>query len=356
MRGFVRMLMVVVSVGACAPQTEEVPPPLDFAETPQLEEQQSGTQALLQAVSIVSERIVWVSGHEGTILRTTNGGATWEARSTPSGDSLQFRDIHGFNGERAVAMTAGTGDLSRIYRTQDGGMTWSLVFTMPEPEGFLDCLDFLDEGHGFVYGDAVDTAPYLLETVDGGATWERVPGNLLPSAGPGEGGFAASGTCARAAPDGSFWVATGAGGNARLLSLAPEGGDWRAQDIPVVRGNAAGLTTVAFGGAGSGLALGGDLGQMEGRTENIVVTSDGGRSWVAGGQLQLLGPVYGTDFVPGTQVAIAAGPAGADLTRDGGRSWASMAADSYWAVDLAASGVGWMVGPDGRVVRIALVG
>ncbi len=62
--------------------------------TPRVELQQSGVQVLLQAVSPVSERVVWVSGHGGTWLRTLDGGATWSGGTVPNADTLQFRDVH----------------------------------------------------------------------------------------------------------------------------------------------------------------------------------------------------------------------------------------------------------------------
>jgi len=302
----------------------------------------------------VTDQIVWISGHQGEILRSLDGGETWRSRLTLSLDSLQFRDIHGFDAQNAVVLSAGTGPLSRIYRTVDGGSTWTVSFLMDEDAGFLDCLDFLDEKHGFAYGDAVDRSPYLLETTDGGTSWSRVAPDLLPQAGSGEGGFAASGTCARVAPGGRFWVATGAGGNARLLNRAPHGGPWTAIEAPVVRGDAAGLTTVAFASPEIGLALGGDLAQMEARTPNVILTSDGGVTWSPGGPLRIVGPVYGSAFWEGSPVALAVGPGGADLSEDRGRSWSELADQSFWAVDVAPEGVGWMAGPEGRISRVRL--
>lgn len=339
-------------LGGCGGTQVEIPERLRVRAT--LEPQQSGTTALLQAISVVSDETVWVSGHEGEILRSLDGGETWRSRLTLSLDSLQFRDIHGFDAEEAVVLSAGTGPLSRIYRTADGGATWTLSFFMDEDAGFLDCLDFLDGSHGFAYGDAIDQSPYLLETRDGGRTWSRVPAHLLPSAGTGEGGFAASGTCARVAPGGRFWIATGAGGNARLLHRAMDGAGWEAIEAPVVRGDAAGLTTVAFASPEIGIALGGDLAQMDARTRNVIVTVDGGTTWEPGGQLRMLGPVYGSAFWEGAPVAIAVGPGGADLTEDRGRSWDELAEETYWAVEISEGGLGWMVGPEGRITRVRL--
>src|SRR5690606_8757830 len=72
--------------------------------------------ALIFAVHASSENVVWASGTAGTILRTIDGGANWERRAAPGGDSLQFRDIHGFGPDTAFVLSIGNGESSRVYR------------------------------------------------------------------------------------------------------------------------------------------------------------------------------------------------------------------------------------------------
>src|SRR5688500_4155588 len=160
-----------------------------------LEEQRSGTTRLLQAVSPVDSSVVWASGHVGTWLRTTDGGRTWSSGVVPDADSLEFRDVHAASASEAWLLSAGPGDRSRIYHTADAGRSWALQWTIGEPTGFYDCLDFWDGRRGVVYGDAVDGQLRILRTEDGGRSWRLVPGAGLPAALSGEGGFAASGTC-----------------------------------------------------------------------------------------------------------------------------------------------------------------
>ncbi len=61
---------------------------------PLITTQTVATRQLLQAVSVVSNEVVWVSGHGGTWARTEDGGATWTAGVVPGADSLQFRDLY----------------------------------------------------------------------------------------------------------------------------------------------------------------------------------------------------------------------------------------------------------------------
>ncbi|MDH3225070.1 MAG: oxidoreductase, partial [Gemmatimonadota bacterium] len=223
----------------------------------------SGTDAVLQAVSPVSGGVVWVSGHEGVILRSLDGGLTWVAVPPPAGDTLQFRDVKAFSREEAVVLSAGTGSLSRIYRTGNAGRSWSTSFLMEHPKGFLDCLDFWDGRRGFAYGDAIDGHPYVLLTEDGGRSWRRAPVQGLPAARGGEGGFAASGTCAVAGEGGRGWIATGAEGSARVLRTTDHGSSWSASDLPLARGPMAGAFTIAVHAGEPIMILGGDLGREE---------------------------------------------------------------------------------------------
>ena len=68
---------------------------------PMASELESGTDALLQAVSAVDASVVWVSGHEGAVLRSVDGGMTWSLRPVQTLDSLQFRDVHAFDAQMA---------------------------------------------------------------------------------------------------------------------------------------------------------------------------------------------------------------------------------------------------------------
>lgn len=48
-------------------------------------------------------------GSAGMILRTVDGGRSWERRDPPGAQELQFRDIEAFDARTAVALTIGEG-------------------------------------------------------------------------------------------------------------------------------------------------------------------------------------------------------------------------------------------------------
>ncbi|MCH2452046.1 MAG: hypothetical protein MK221_02435 [Gemmatimonadetes bacterium] len=318
--------------------------------------QQSQTTALLQAVSVVNQDTVWASGHEGTYMLTVDGGLNWTARILPGAEMLEFRDVEAFSGSTAYLLSAGTGDLSRIYRTGDSGDSWSLQFVMDHPEGFLDCMAFWDEQVGIAYGDAVDEELFLLRTIDGGDSWDRIEKSALPDAQVGEGGFAASGTCVATDSHSRGWVATGNGENARVLYTKDRGETWNSSVTPVVGGSSAGLTSLAFMGGGDVLAMGGVIGNDTVLTDNVALSEDHGETWTIAGAPEILGPIYGSSIVPGmpTATVVIVGPDGGDVSLDGGMSWIPITRETYWAVGFASPEAGWLVGPQGRITRFSL--
>ncbi|HEX6938871.1 MAG TPA: YCF48-related protein [Longimicrobiales bacterium] len=325
---------------------------------PTLTPQESGTTALLQAVSAVSDRIVWVSGHRGTVLRTTDGGRSWQRLEVPGADSLEFRDIHAVDERTAYLLSAGPGELSRIYKTTDGGRSWTLQFRNAAPDAFYDCLAFWDERRGIVFSDAVAGEVILRTTDDGGAHWTRVPPDRVPDAQPGgEGAFAASGTCVVAGPGGRGWIGTGAAPQARVFRTEDFGRTWSVTTTPVVAGDVAGIFTLAFRDALHGVALGGDLDRPDAHTDNVAVTADGGRTWSLAGRTRLPGAVFGAAYVPGapTPTLVAVGPGGMDYSFDEGRSWAPADTAAYWAVGFARENASESAGRMGVSVRSAYI-
>ncbi len=347
MRSQITLIMLIGATLACQPAKEIAP---------SVEQQVSGTHALLQAVSVVTQDTVWVSGHDGTYVCTTDGGTTWTAGVVPGADTLQFRDVHAVNGSTAYLLAAGPGDMSRIYKTVDAGTSWELQFVNDQPEAFFDCLDFWDADHGVAFSDAVDGAFVILKTNDGGAAWGRLPAASVPDAQEGEGSFAASGTCLSISGDRHGWIGTGAADTARILVTRDRGLSWHAVNTPIIGGDAAGIAALAFADTLTGWAFGGDIGNTDTFTDNVAATSDGGSTWTLLDHPTFTGAIYGASIVPyaPSPSLVVVGPGGMDYSIDGGSSWVSLDTLTYWAVDFASPRAGWAVGPRGRIARVAL--
>ena len=324
------------------------------AQSPVLTDQSMKSSVRFQAVSAVSGQVAWISGTRGSWARTLDGGATWQAGMVPGADSLEFRDVQAASADTAWLLAAGNGDKSRIYKTSNGGRTWSIQFVSTDQRAFFDCIAFWDSKRGIAISDAVEKDFILLRTEDGGSTWNRVTG--LPAAVEGEGLFAASGTCLLTGSDGFAWFGTGAARTARIGRSLDYGKTWTITKTPIVQNTtSSGITSLAFWDTHRGLAVGGDLNVTRERTANVAISEDGGATWWPGGNLAFLGPAYGSAVVPGRSLtAIAVGPGGSAWTTDGGANWQPIDTRDYWSVGFAANGTGWMVGPAGRIVRVEI--
>ena len=310
---------------------------------------------MLQAVSAPSELVVWVSGHQAAVLRSADGGSTWEQLTVPGAadDSLEFRDVYAVNADTAWLLAAGPGSRSRIYRTTDGGRTWDIQFMNPGSSAFYDCFDFWDEKRGVALSDAVDGHLLIRRTTDGGAHWHLPPADSLPLAQKGEGGFAASGTCVITLAGRFAWIGTGAADTARVLRSADSGRTWQAVATPIAAGSFAGIATLAFRDTLHGMVLGGLLDKPNQFSDNVAVTDDGGRTWRLTRRPGFSGAVYGAAVVPGRAGGVVAvGPRGLAYSGDNGAKWKTLDTLSYWSVGFASPHLGWAVGPAGRITRI----
>ncbi|MGW7051447.1 WD40/YVTN/BNR-like repeat-containing protein [Streptomyces sp. NPDC054887] len=304
-----------------------------------------------RGLSAVSRQTAWVAGSKGTVLRTEDGGRNWLNVSPPGG--LEFRDVEAFDSRRAVALAIGEGEASRIFRTDDGGATWTESFRNTDPRAFYDCLTFFDRRNGLAMSDPVDGKYRILSTGDGGRTWRVLPDAGMPAAHPGEAGFAASGQCLVSAGSRDVWLATGGGPTGRVLHSADRGLTWTATDAGIPAGDPArGVFGLAFRDRRHGIAVGGDYRAGQESPKAAALTGDGGTTWQ---QSSTPPPAYrsGVTWLPHTKSsALAVGPTGTDLTRDGGRTWRTIDTGSYDTVDCTRDGACWAAGEKGRAARL----
>lgn len=310
----------------------------------------SGTNALLQAVSAPSAAVVWVSGHRGAVLRSTDGGRSFVLRPVLEAGRLQFRDIAALDADTAWILSAGNGEQSRIYRTDDGGATWALQFTNPDSAAFYDCLTFFDSRTGVAFSDAVGGHTLILRTTDGGTTWTHLSADAVPAPLEGEGAFAASGGCVTSVGKHHGWIATG-GPGARLFRTEDAGATWTVHATPLVRGASGGMTAAAFRDPARGIAVAGRIDQMNADTAAAAVgiSDDGGRSWRLVTRPPRAGAPFGVAWV-GERVLVV-GPGGLFLTDDLGSTWTTLDQRAFWSVGSYGS-TAWAVGPEGRIVRL----
>lgn len=120
------------------------------------------TRAALTGVFFHDRNLGWVVGHDSVILRTTDGGGTWERVHWAPEEESPFFDIWFADADNGFAI----GAYGSFYVTTDGGSTWSF-----EPVGEYDYhLHHLARAaDGRLYMAA--EAGMIYRSEDGGETW-----------------------------------------------------------------------------------------------------------------------------------------------------------------------------------------
>jgi photosystem II stability/assembly factor-like uncharacterized protein len=308
----------------------------------QWQPQKIDTDADFRGLCVVSPAVVWVSGTKGTYGRTTDAGKSWHVGTVPGAEKLDFRDVEAFGDATAYLLSAGPGDESRIYKTTDAGENWTLQFKNAEPKAFFDALAFWDERHGIALSDPVTGRFRLIATNDGGKTWKPLPEKSCPEALPGEGAFAASGTCLVARGEKDVWFCTGGAKVARVFRSNDRGETWAVSETPLRAGiESAGGFGLAFRDRDHGILVGGDYKKPDDVTATVALTDDGGKTWKPVEK----GPPFHSGVIWARDRWIAVGTSGADFSPDG-VAWKPLDREKYNSV-----GSGWAVGPKGRIAR-----
>lgn len=320
----------------------------------QWREEESGTRARFRGVSVVNSQVAWASGTGGTFARTIDAGGRWRSAVVPGAESLDFRDVEGVDASTAYLLSIGEGELSRIYKTANGGKSWTLQFTNRNSKAFFDAFAFWDATHGIAMSDPVDGRFVLITTDDGGRNWKELRPEQMPPALPGESAFAASGTCIAVHGNAKVWFGTGGGEQARVFRSNDRGRTWEVAEAPITAGSSsAGIFSIAFLDARRGVVVGGDYKKENEPSDNVAVTRDGGKTWSLA-RRSLPGYRSGVSVVrtAGGSLLIAVGPSGADISKDEGVHWESLGTLGFHAIGLAGSGAaGWAVGENGRIAK-----
>jgi photosystem II stability/assembly factor-like uncharacterized protein len=277
-----------------------------------------------------------------------------------------------------VAYVLSIGNLSSdfaIYKTTDGGATWTRQFQNQLVGAFYDCFAFWTPTNGIVHGDSVNGVFPDQRTTDG-MTWQSIANNMPPAL-QGEASFSSSGTCVATQGSTNAWIATGGSSIARILATTDGGNTWAAYNTPLHSSPSAGGFTVAFRDASNGILGGGDLAATNFRKAAQVATShDGGQTWQLTTQPPVRYPIFGLAYLSNTTgvggqnnnksgtkrsptdytrtVVITADIGGAAWTPDEGATWNQLTGVSgFWAVAFANPQNGWMVGLNGTIMKIS---
>ncbi|MEO6701298.1 MAG: oxidoreductase [Jatrophihabitantaceae bacterium] len=307
----------------------------------------TGSQSHFRGLAAVSRQVAWISGYDGVVLRTVDGGRHWIDASPAAAAGLQLRDISAFDSRHAIAMAAGSGTDSRLFVTEDGGRSWTQAYQNTDPEAFFDCMAFYDSRHGLVLSDPVGGKFRILATRDGGQHWTVLPNAGMPAALPGEAGFAASGECLTTSA-GQAWFGAGGGASARIFHSGNGGLSWDVRTSPLISSASAGVFGLAFRGKVAGIAVGGDFAAPS-AAAGVSAFSLFGSPWLRP-RHEPAGYRSGVSWLPGSPAtAIAVGLTGSDISYDAGLDWQTFDTGQFDTVSCPSDGSCWASGDLGRV-------
>jgi photosystem II stability/assembly factor-like uncharacterized protein len=322
----------------------------------------AGSGGTLSSVAFADSSHGWAVGAfaHGAILATTDGGATWTAQdASDAGFGVQLWSVCSVDASRAWAVGVDTDKYGSptapvIVATSDGGATWKAQDAISAGSSTqLRSVTFADAMHGWaagVQGEDSSTAsvPIILATSDGGTTWKKQDAS---EAGSGAALLSVAFTDAR-----HGWAVGSARGSSGkdsplILATSDGGSTWQAQDASAAGTNTT-IYCVTFVDQSHGWAVGGTrlVSSSGDMIPLILATLDGGVTWRGQGPNEgSTGDIfYGVAFADrGHGWAVGCNIAKVNsgghptpvifATSDGGRSWGEQDASAAGSGTILAS-------------------
>jgi photosystem II stability/assembly factor-like uncharacterized protein len=299
------------------------------------------------AVQFVNANVGFVGAEDSTLLRTSNGGRSWERASLPTSKFNDISRLQMINGRTGFALVEG----NVLIATSDSGRTWQTRSTVPASTIVTD-IAFVNDQIGYAVGgisfDIQESS--VWKTTDGGRTWTQTRGTK---------NMPLYGLAARTVND------VTAVGNITILNTNSGGRLWSTQlPLPGNADNFAKLyRATSFVNPANGF-IAGEVGR-------ILKTTDGGKTWTQPMQsrnqfLDWYDVSFANDstgwVVGGSPFRITGGGTttfGSDplisKTSDGGRTWTiqnlprTAARDTLQSVDAVNPNIAFAVGNQGSI-------
>jgi photosystem II stability/assembly factor-like uncharacterized protein len=316
----------------------------------------AGIVEQLFAVQFLSDSVGWVVGESGRILKTTNGGLSWNIQNT-----VTPYDLYAIN---FISPTTGwvTGFQGTMLKTTDGGATWNVQNS--STTSTLYSLFFSSASAGWAAG----VNGTIAKTTDGGATWshQSIGSNqpffsvtfTSPVVGFAVGAF---GLMYKTTNGGTSWGPVVSGTNLSLYGLqftsslngwacgefgsiiktTNGGASWFTQQTPTYND----LFSPRFVSQTTGWVVG-DLGTM-------LKTTDGGTTWISqsNGVKELISAVS----FPGVTTGFAVGDVGTIVTTtDAGMTWSLLSSGTFqnlYGVYFLNNTTGFAVGDSANILK-----
>ena len=315
--------------------------------------QKSGVKQNLFSISIVDNNTVWISGSSGKILKTIDGGKNWETCTSPLQKKFSFRGIYAFNKDTCIVMSVGAPGY--IFKTYNGGKTWGQKYWNPDPDIFLNSIDFWDNEKGIAVGDPCCGGFTVLVTNNQGETWSRIPIKNIPSPSEGEIQYASSNSCIAVSDSGLAWFVTG-GTESRIFKTTDYGKTWKVFKTPVVNGaELSGIFSTTFYDSLTGIVAGGKYLKPSDTDNTFAITHDGGETWTQPDSMPPIGfcscAIF--PFTNDKNTILTAGLNGIAVTYNMGLTWKLLSNKSFNVIKFSDKDqFGWAAGNSGQIAKI----
>lgn len=302
----------------------------------------SGTNTSIRGLSVVDDQTFWVSGSNGMVGYSINGGKNIRWRQIKGYEQRDFRDIEAFDSNTAIIMAVA--EPAVILKTTDGGSSWREIYTDTTKGVFLDAMDFNASGDAIVVGDPVEGKEYRLK-------YNREKDQFIKltpaiSLHKGEAFFAASGTNVRWIPGTNEYVFVTGGLHTRFFS------NKSVQEIPLIQGKeSTGANSIAVWDKDNMVIVGGNFSNDKDAAGNSAITADGGKLW----QRPVSAPKGYRSCVEylSKKQLIACGTSGVDLSNDGGMNWENISKEGFHVCRKAKKGNAvFLAGGKGRIAKL----
>jgi len=298
----------------------------------------------INCVYFVDANNGYAVGSGRTFLRTTNGGTTWSASTVEQipETGASIRAVYFATSSTGWILSSETSKNGRVLKTTDGGATWDTVLYRSTQE-FND-MHFADATHGVVVGKDVGTLYYTPD----GKTWNKAPvptlGGFTYTRSDVRGVYMANANTAYAVGWGTF----AAGLQPSIHLKTTDGGaNWTYITQTDANRTYDNLYAVWFKDALNGIAVGGAL-----RGSIVVRTTDGGQNWIPL-DLACGSTLYGVSGYGNTVIVVGSGGVIFRSTNFGD-SWtliADLPSATLYTMQFTSSTVGYAAGYDGLILK-----
>ena len=310
-----------------------------------------GKNTSLRGLSVVNDNVVWVSGSNGMIGKSNNGGKDFKWMVVKGFEKSDFRDIEAFDAATAVIMSVG--EPGYILRTTDAGESWTVVYENKTRGIFMDAMEFWNRQAGIVIGDPINGKFFIARSFDNGLTWKEIPEEFKPVADSAEACFAASGTNIRALDnDEAIFISGGSSSNVYIRNDKIK--------LPLLQGKeSTGANSIAvwdrnkLKGGKKLVVVGGDFSADTLRNGICAYSNDRGKTWKLS-KIQPFGYRSCVEFL-GEKYLVSCGLNGVDFSSDGANTWKSISKEGFHVVKIAGLGSAvFLAGKDGKIGKLVL--